>query len=167
MARIPRWIAPFLWTFGLLLVHVAAPYGLSKLSDRHGWSPGGPGAWNFAPLIFVIGGFAVIVWALTEHFEHAPHGWRGWQMTLKPQYLIVGGPYRYGRNPMYVAALAIWIGWALFYGSVAVLAGFAMLWVVIVRIVVPSEERAMATTLGEPYSRYQGRVSRWFGRTSG
>ena len=35
-----------------------------------------------------------------------------------PKLLIVSGPYRLTRNPMYVAELGMWLGWAVFFGSV-------------------------------------------------
>src|SRR6266704_4789967 len=37
------------------------------------------------------------------------------------------GPYRPGRNPMYLGEAVVWLGRALFYGSLAVWAGLAIL----------------------------------------
>src|ERR1019366_2147241 len=76
-------------------------------------------------------------------------------------------PYRSSRNPMYVAALTIWSGWALFYGSVAVIVGVLVLWAIIALVVIPYEERRLAAAWGEPYLQYKSRVSRWFGRVQG
>ena len=158
----PRWAAPPTWAAGLLLFHIALPWSLSTLSYRHGWSTGRPGSWNLGPLVLVAGGIGVIIWALVEHFERAAHGW---ELLIRstPEYLLVRGPYRYTRNPMYVAALAIWSGWVLFYGSIAMMLGLAVLWAVIALVVIPYEERKLAAELGESYLQYKSRVARWFG----
>ena len=65
---------------------------------------------------------------------------------------------------MYVAELALWLGWAILFGSLVTLLGFAVLTVVII-LVVPREERGLETQFGETYRQYQARVSRWPGRT--
>jgi len=105
----PWWAFP-LQALGLFLFHGALPYGLSRLSVRHGWSAGHPSLWNGWGLLLVAGGIAVIVWAVALHREEAPR--RGWRMEKTPfepaQYLILRGPYRYTRNPIYVSHLAIW-----------------------------------------------------------
>jgi protein-S-isoprenylcysteine O-methyltransferase Ste14 len=160
----PRWLAPLNWTVGLLLAHVAMPYWLSTFSVRHGWSAGRPGLLNLSSLTLVCGGFLIIVSALVEHFKSAPHGW---EIKMTPDYLIIRGPYRSSRNPMYVAALTTWSGWALFYGSVAVIVGVLVLWAIIALVVIPSEERRLEAAWGEPYLQYKSRVSRWFGRVQG
>jgi protein-S-isoprenylcysteine O-methyltransferase Ste14 len=74
------------------------------------------------------------------------------------------GPYAYTRIPMYVAELALWLGWAILFGSVVILLGFAVLTVVII-LVLPREERGLERQFGETYRHYQARVSQWLGRT--
>ena len=39
-------------------------------------------------------------------------------LTATPRALITHGPFAYSRNPTYLAATFIWLGWAIFYGSV-------------------------------------------------
>lgn len=58
------------------------------------------------------------------HFGTAREGWK---LELKPQYLLVTGPYRYTRNPMYLGGIGIWLGWAIFYGSLSLLLGVLVL----------------------------------------
>ena len=163
----PRW-ASVLQALGLLLLHGALPFGLSRLSDRHGWSAGHPALWNWPGLLPVAGGIAVIVWVIALHREEAPrHGWRIEKTPFEPpRYLIVRGPYRYTRNPIYLSHLAIWSGWTLFYGSAALLLGVLFLWMALTFVIVPYEERGLARELGEPYAQYQSRVGRWLGRPS-
>jgi protein-S-isoprenylcysteine O-methyltransferase Ste14 len=163
----PVWV-PLTQAAGLLLFHGALPFGLSRLSYRHGWFTGQPALWNLAGLLPVAGGIAVIIWVIVLHRERAPrHGWRIEKTPFEPpRYLIVSGPYRYTRNPIYLSHLAIWIGWTLFYGSVAMMLGVLSLWTLLAFVIVPYEERGLARTLGQSYVQYQSQVARWFGRLS-
>jgi protein-S-isoprenylcysteine O-methyltransferase Ste14 len=74
------------------------------------------------------------------------------------------GPYAYTRNPVYVAELALWLGWATLFGGLVILLGFVVLTVVII-LVLPREERGLEKLFGETYRQYQTRVPRWLGRT--
>ena len=73
------------------------------------------------------------------------------------------GPYACTRNPGYVAELALWLGWAILFGSLAILLGLVVLTVVII-LLVPWEEHGLETQFGETYRHYQARVPRWLGR---
>jgi protein-S-isoprenylcysteine O-methyltransferase Ste14 len=87
------------------------------------------------------------------------------KLEWTPTYLLRSGPYAFTRNPMYVAELALWFGWALFYGSVAVLIGFLVLWMGMNFRVIPREERALEARFGDIYHQYRDRVPRWLGKT--
>ncbi len=160
----PIW-APLLQVIELVLVHGLAPLGLSALAFRHGWSGGYPSPWNLCGLLGIVGGTAVLAWIIVLHDREAPkHGWR-MQPPFEPtRYLITSGPYAYTRNPIYVSHLTIWVGWAIFYGSVAVAAGVVVGWAVLAFVVVPYEEQGLVRQSGDPYIRYQQQVPRWFGR---
>ena len=75
--------------------------------------------------------------------------------------LVVDGPYRFTRNPMYLGlvmgtfGIAIWNGaWPMFLAPVATFATAA--WVHI-----PFEETKMRRQFGESFDRYLARVRRW------
>jgi protein-S-isoprenylcysteine O-methyltransferase Ste14 len=75
--------------------------------------------------------------------------------------LVVDGPYRYTRNPMYLGlvlvtlGIAIWIGaWPMFLVPIAVFA--TTNWVHI-----PFEEAKMHRQFGAAFDEYAGRVRRW------
>ncbi|NUO36162.1 MAG: isoprenylcysteine carboxylmethyltransferase family protein [Dermatophilaceae bacterium] len=70
----------------------------------------------------------------------------------------------YVRNPMYVAVLAVIVGQALLWRSVAVLA-YAVLFVVVVTpCVALYEEPTLRAAHGEEYARYVATVPRWLPR---
>jgi protein-S-isoprenylcysteine O-methyltransferase Ste14 len=65
---------------------------------------------------------------------------------------------------MYVSGLFAWLGWVIYYGSPAILAGFLLLWIVFSLRVIPYEERQLGELFGEDYLAYKRTVRRWFGR---
>jgi protein-S-isoprenylcysteine O-methyltransferase Ste14 len=75
--------------------------------------------------------------------------------------LITDGPYRFSRNPAYIA-LTLWylgIGLLLSNGWVLLLAIPVLL--VMDRRVVRGEERRLEAKFGEQYLRYKSQVRRW------
>jgi protein-S-isoprenylcysteine O-methyltransferase Ste14 len=81
-----------------------------------------------------------------------------------PRNLVVVGPYRWVRNPMYIGAVLALAGAALFYQSWALLAYCLAFLFVMYLFVVVYEEPALRTTFGEAYVRYCQRVGRWVPR---
>jgi protein-S-isoprenylcysteine O-methyltransferase Ste14 len=153
----------FGWLVAIPLVHGVVPWALSRLAPRFGWTAGYPGTWNWLGLIPIAAGTAGLVWifgSCLARIRELPERIQ----VLPPSILITYGPYAYTRNPMYFAALAIWLGWAILFGSVVVLIGFAAL-TVFITLVVPREERGLEKQFGETYRQYQARVPRWLART--
>ena len=64
---------------------------------------------------------------------------------------------------MYLFGMLIWLGWIIFYGSVAVFDGAVIIWGIVARLVVPSEERNLEARYGEAYLQYMRSVPRWRG----
>jgi protein-S-isoprenylcysteine O-methyltransferase Ste14 len=75
--------------------------------------------------------------------------------------LVVGGPYRFTRNPMYLALLLLYAGVSCLLGLVwPLLLGPPLVWVVHEWCIGP-EERYLAEKFGDEYHRYRARVRRW------
>lgn len=78
--------------------------------------------------------------------------------------LVVGGQYRYVRNPMYVAVLSIILGQAMLFASLAVLAYGVVIFAAVHTFVVAYEEPTLRATYGESYDAYAAHVPRWLPR---
>ncbi len=161
--RLPRWMALIFWLLLFLLVHVGLPWAISLLSTRHGWAHRRPGRGNLLALLLVGAGTAVVSWCVSLHVG-ANTGTL--EMESTPRSLLERGPYRFTRNPLFLSELAIWLGWALFYGSVAVFVASLIFWVFVTRMAVPWEERQLEARFSEAYLRYKHTVPRWLGKTS-
>jgi protein-S-isoprenylcysteine O-methyltransferase Ste14 len=75
--------------------------------------------------------------------------------------LVVQGVYRLTRNPMYLALLAILIGWGYVVANVAALAMLPLFMLYLDRFQIGPEERALQARFGADYERYRGSVRRW------
>ena len=79
-----------------------------------------------------------------------------------PRRLVVRGPYRLVRNPMYVGAAAALLGAALYYESPPVAAYAAAFLLVMHLFVRVYEEPLLRRSFGQEYEEYCGRVGRWW-----
>jgi protein-S-isoprenylcysteine O-methyltransferase Ste14 len=79
-----------------------------------------------------------------------------------PRRLVVLGPYRAVRNPMYLGGALALAGAALFYQSLALL-GYCAVFVLLTHLfVVAYEEPTLRRTFGQEYEAYCQRVGRWW-----
>jgi protein-S-isoprenylcysteine O-methyltransferase Ste14 len=81
-----------------------------------------------------------------------------------PERLIVGGVYRYVRNPMYVAILAAVVGQALLLGQLALLLYAAALGLITAAFVRLYEEPTLTRRFGADYEAYRRAVPAWWPR---
>jgi len=83
------------------------------------------------------------------------------------EHLVVGGLYRYVRNPMYLAVVAAILGQAMLFRQPVLL-----LWAVVVTAAVVSfvhlyEEPTLSRRYGAEYDEYRDAVPRWLPRLRG
>jgi protein-S-isoprenylcysteine O-methyltransferase Ste14 len=78
--------------------------------------------------------------------------------------LVVVGPYRYVRNPMYLAVLTIILGQSLLFGSWENLLYAGLVLVAVVAFVRGYEEPTLQTEYGEAFRDYRQNVRGWVPR---
>ena len=152
-----------MWVVGVPLAHGVLPWSISLLGARHAWVEGRPGIVNLIGFFPIAGGIVMLVWIMVLHLRRTPERVN---LELTPTYLLIRGPYVVTRNPMYVAELSLWLGWAVFYGSLPVAVGVVVLWSLMNFGAIPREERTLEERFGEAYRDYERAVPRWlfFGR---
>lgn len=79
----------------------------------------------------------------------------------KAQSLVVAGPFRFTRNPMYVAIAGALLAHAITKKSVAAVVPVAGFVAAMNRMQIPREEAAMRRNFGANYAEYVRRVPRW------
>lgn len=84
--------------------------------------------------------------------------------VLPTRHLVVSGPYRHVRNPMYVAVLALVLGQALLFADARVAAWGGILWLAFHLFVVGYEEPTLRRSFGAEYEAFRANVPRWIPR---
>src|SRR6202166_1992502 len=80
------------------------------------------------------------------------------------QNLVVTGLYRYVRNPIYVALVAVILGQAVLFGDWRLIVYGALWWLVLHVAVVAYEEPTLEQTFGKEYEAFRAAVPRWIPR---
>jgi protein-S-isoprenylcysteine O-methyltransferase Ste14 len=75
--------------------------------------------------------------------------------------LVTGGPFRFSRNPMYVALTSAYLGVTLVANSAWPLLLLAVPLLCLQAVTIPSEERMLRDAFGAEYRGYSSRVRRW------
>ncbi len=117
-----------------------------------------PGRWGGLTGIVLITVGLAIMWPVLRRFRRAgttfhPH---------KPaSALVTDGPYRFSRNPAYLALTLWYLGSGLALNNAWVLLLVLPLLLVMDRRVIPREERHLEAKFGADYRRYKAQVRRW------
>ena len=75
--------------------------------------------------------------------------------------IVIAGPYRFTRNPMYVGLTLLHAGLALALDTPVALILLPVVLVIIQTQVIAREERYLVAKFGAPYDEYRRRVRRW------
>ena len=82
-----------------------------------------------------------------------------------PRQFVAVGPYKYVRNPMYIGAMILLVGFGLYQRSISILC-LALVWLLLVHLlVVFYEEPSLRSRFGAEYEEYCRSVSRWIPTT--
>jgi protein-S-isoprenylcysteine O-methyltransferase Ste14 len=113
-------------------------------------------AMPFGALIAALAG-ALFIWSIrTFHSADTP------VPGNRPTTAIVRvGPYRFSRNPIYLAFSLFQAGMALAVNDVWILVTLVPAICVMSFVVIPREERYLQARFGKQYARYKASVRRW------
>lgn len=78
--------------------------------------------------------------------------------------LVIGGTFRFVRNPMYVAVVTILLGQCLLFGSTPLLVYTVVVWATMAAFVRWYEEPVLTTRYGQQYQDYRRNVRAWWPR---
>ncbi len=141
---------PPVWMIGCIvlsiLIDVAAPWTRVHIA----------GATAFGAGLFGVGlGLILwsIVWFRRQQTPIQPH--------RTPKSLIIGGPYRFTRNPIYLAFVLQVVAFAFFIGSPLGLLVAGVLWRILERRFIIEEERRLVETFGPDAETYLHKTRRW------
>jgi protein-S-isoprenylcysteine O-methyltransferase Ste14 len=86
--------------------------------------------------------------------------------VFRTRHLVVKGFYRYVRNPMYVAVVAVILGQAVLFGDVRLFEYALFAWLAAHLFVLAYEEPTLRKTFGAEYEAFRANVPRWIPRAT-
>jgi protein-S-isoprenylcysteine O-methyltransferase Ste14 len=160
---LPRWAAAIGTAVFALIVQgggvVLLPYAFTR------WQPGSP-PWPvvipvMGVVVIAVGGI-VVAWAFAQFAAEGA----GVPIPGEPnsRRLTVGGPYRYVRNPLYVASVVAITGQALLLSRPVLLVYAAAFLAIAFFLVAWIEDPALARRFGQHFEDYRNQVPGWWPR---
>jgi protein-S-isoprenylcysteine O-methyltransferase Ste14 len=144
------------WPPLLLVAAVAGAVGLGRAFPLP-WPGVGDGAASLVGLGFGLAGLALLVWAGLTLRRH--------RTTILPhagaRVLVTDGPYRWRRNPIYLADVFLLFGAAEFSRNVWFVAMGLAFAVLVTLLQIRPEERHLEATFGDAWRAYAARTRRW------
>jgi len=150
----PAWhikIPPPIWTIAMLL----AAYGLQR-----GFSWGAV-VYARSPAAAVLLGIAGVGLAFWGQQIFAAAGTEIMPASASNKALVVRGPFRFTRNPMYLGLILASLGIALYAGTIPFLFVPVLVFLLCNFAFVPFEEAKMQRQFGTQYTDYTQRIRRW------
>lgn len=109
-----------------------------------------------AGLILYVTGFLLMAWALVTLGRNYQ---LGGSAPRTEDRMVVDGPYRIIRHPMYTSALSISLGLACLTQSWAFFGVFCI-YLVLISLLIPVEEEELGKVYGEQYAAYRKKAGR-------
>ena len=108
-------------------------------------------------IAFIVVAIAIMVAGFRELRRH--------ETTIRPDQpsstIVNSGPYRFTRNPLYVALATLYVGIGLWTNSLWVILLLVPLLFVMTRQVIAREEAYLERAFGDTYLNYKSQVRRW------
>lgn len=125
------------------------------------WPITGFGSFSFLAIPLWLMGTLILIWCSVDVIQKG----RGTPAHLDPpKALIVNGLYRHIRNPIYLGALTIVLGYILWCGSQFLILYFLFFFLGFHFLIVFIEEPILRNTFGAEYEEYCRNVPRWIPR---
>jgi protein-S-isoprenylcysteine O-methyltransferase Ste14 len=111
---------------------------------------------EIAGMVLYVMGYLLMAWALIRLEGNYQLGGSAPRAADK---MVIVGPYRFVRHPMYTAVLCISLGLACLIQSLAYFSVFCI-YLVLILLLVPVEEEGLRRAYGEQYRAYQQEVKK-------
>lgn len=107
--------------------------------------------------LLALAGILLFVGSLRKFWSAGTHA----RHTRPTTAVVTSGPYRFTRNPMYVAVLCLYLALACWMRQLwPVVLSPLVVWLLAL-FVIRYEEDYLAEKFGDEYAAYKGRVRRW------
>lgn len=119
-----------------------------------------PHPYNYVGIALISVGMFLVIWANYALLWTGRIGFRDCELMQRPSSLVLVGPYRFTRNPIYFGSLLMMFGLVIVWSSI-VTAFLLILVYILFRVFIKKEEVILEDEFGDEYRDFKKRVRRW------
>ena len=121
-----------------------------------------PTPYNYMGILFIPVGMLLVIWANYALLFIGKIGLRDREPMQRPSNLVLDGPYRFTRNPIYLGNLLMLLGLVIVWSSIVTAFFLILVYIVFRYIFIKREEIILEEEFGDEYRDFKKRVKRWF-----
>ncbi|MFW9967590.1 MAG: methyltransferase family protein [Candidatus Thorarchaeota archaeon] len=120
-----------------------------------------PQPYNLIGILFIPVGMLLVIWANFALLYIGKISLRDREPMQKPSNLVLVGPYRFSRNPLYLGALLMLFGLVIIWSSVVTAFLTILVYIIFRFVFIKKEEVILEEEFGDEYRDFKKRVRRW------
>jgi len=120
-----------------------------------------PYPYNLVGIPLIPVGMLLIIWANYALLWIGRIGFKDREPMQRPSSLVLDGPYRFTRNPIYFGCLLIMLGLVIVWSSIVTALLLIGVYVLFRFVFIRREEIILEEEFGEEYREFKKRVRRW------
>jgi len=120
-----------------------------------------PQPYNFSGIVLIPVGLLLIIWANYSLLHIGKISLRNREPMQRPSNLVLVGPYRFTRNPIYLGSLLMLLGLVIVWSSVVTAVLLILVYIIFRYIFIKREEIILEEEFGDEYRDFKKHVRRW------
>jgi len=120
-----------------------------------------PQVYNYVGILFIPVGMFLIIWANYTLLWIGRIGFKDREPMQRPSSLVLVGPFRFTRNPIYFGCLLMIFGLVIVWSSIVTAFLLIVIYIIFRFVFIKREEVILEEEFGEEYRDFKKRVRRW------
>ena len=120
-----------------------------------------PQPYNLVGILLIPVGMGLVIWANYALLHIGNIGLRNREPMQKPSNLVLVGPFRFTRNPIYFGCLLMMLGLVIVWSSVVTAFLTILVYIIFRYLFIKREELILEEEFGDQYRQFKKRVGRW------
>ena len=120
-----------------------------------------PQPYNLIGILFIPVGMLLMIWANYALLYVGRISLRNREPMQRPSTLVLAGPYRFSRNPLYLGGILALLGLIIVWSSVVTAFLTILVYIIFRYVFIKKEEIILEEEFGDEYRDFKKRVRRW------
>jgi len=120
-----------------------------------------PQPYNYVGILFIPVGMFLIIWANYTLLWIGRISFKDREPMQRPSDLVLVGPYRFTRNPIYLGCLMMMLGLVIVWSSIVTTFFLIVVYLIFRFVFIKREEVILEDEFGEKYRDFKKQVGRW------